>query len=93
MEALKIGQMSISPRLTCRRLTRSGWWLDVYKRQLLGVPLAHKDIFVTRDFVSTAGSKMLDGYRSPFDATVVSRLSEAGAVTLGKLYCYECAMG
>jgi aspartyl-tRNA(Asn)/glutamyl-tRNA(Gln) amidotransferase subunit A len=45
---------------------------------LLGVPLAHKDIFVTRDFVTTAGSKMLAGYRSPFDATVVQRLAQAG---------------
>jgi len=43
---------------------------------LLGVPVAHKDIFVTRDFVSTAGSKMLAGYRSPFDATVVAKLAE-----------------
>ena len=60
---------------------------------LLGVPIAHKDIFVTRDFPSTAGSKMLDGYRSPFDATVVSRLASAGAVTLGKLNCDEFAMG
>ena len=42
---------------------------------LLGVPMAHKDIFVTKDFVSTAGSRMLAGYRSPFDATVVSRLA------------------
>ena len=41
---------------------------------LLGVPLAHKDVFVTRDFPTTAGSKMLENYRSPFDATVVSRL-------------------
>ena len=39
---------------------------------LLGVPLAHKDAFVTRDFVTTAGSKMLANYRSPFDATVVA---------------------
>ena len=38
---------------------------------LLGVPLAHKDVFVTRDFPTTAGSKMLANYRSPFDATVV----------------------
>jgi hypothetical protein len=38
---------------------------------LLGVPLAHKDVFVTRDFPTTAGSKMLENYRSPFDATVV----------------------
>jgi len=60
---------------------------------LLGVPLAHKDIFVTRDFAATAGSKMLRGYRSPFDATVVARLAEQGAVTLGKLNCDEFAMG
>ncbi len=60
---------------------------------LLGVPIAHKDIFVTKDFISTAGSKMLDGYRSPFDATVVVNLAQAGAVTLGKLNCDEFAMG
>jgi aspartyl-tRNA(Asn)/glutamyl-tRNA(Gln) amidotransferase subunit A len=60
---------------------------------LLGVPVAHKDIFVTRDFVTTAGSKMLAGYRSLFDATVVQRLAQAGAVTLGKLNCDEFAMG
>ena len=42
---------------------------------LLGVPLAHKDIFVTRDMPTTAGSKMLTGYSSPFDATVVARAS------------------
>ena len=61
--------------------------------RLLGVPIAHKDIFVTKDFPSTAGSKMLQGYRSPFDATVVARLAQAGAVTLGKLNCDEFAMG
>jgi len=60
---------------------------------LLGVPLAHKDIFVSRDLPSTAGSKMLEGYRSPFDATVLERLGDAGAVTLGKLNCDEFAMG
>ena len=60
---------------------------------LEGVPLGHKDIFVTRDFPTTAGSKMLEGYRSPFDATLVRRLSEAGMVTLGKLNCDEFAMG
>ncbi|MBK6851597.1 MAG: Asp-tRNA(Asn)/Glu-tRNA(Gln) amidotransferase subunit GatA [Burkholderiales bacterium] len=60
---------------------------------LLGVPLAHKDIFVTRDFASTAGSRMLAGYQSPFDATVVANLAAAGAVTLGKLNCDEFAMG
>ncbi len=60
---------------------------------LAGVPIAHKDIFVTKDFVSTAGSKMLAGYRSPFDATVVARLAQQGTVTLGKLSCDEFAMG
>ena len=60
---------------------------------LLGVPLAHKDVFVTRDFATTAGSKMLENYRSPFDATVVSKLAHAGMVTLGKLNCDEFAMG
>ena len=60
---------------------------------LEGVPIAHKDIFVTKDFATTAGSKMLKDYRSPFDATVVSRLRDAGMVTLGKLNCDEFAMG
>jgi aspartyl-tRNA(Asn)/glutamyl-tRNA(Gln) amidotransferase subunit A len=60
---------------------------------LTGVPIAHKDIFVTRGQPSTAGSKMLQGYASPFDATVVARLAAAGAVSLGKLNCDEFAMG
>jgi aspartyl-tRNA(Asn)/glutamyl-tRNA(Gln) amidotransferase subunit A len=67
---------------------------------LEGVPIAHKDVFVTRDFATTAGSKMLQGYRSPFDATVVQKLGAgvdgqggAGMVTLGKLSCDEFAMG
>jgi aspartyl-tRNA(Asn)/glutamyl-tRNA(Gln) amidotransferase subunit A len=60
---------------------------------LLGLPIAHKDIFVTKDFPSTAGSKMLKNYSSPFDATVVQRLAQQGAVSLGKLNCDEFAMG
>ncbi len=60
---------------------------------LTGVPIAHKDIFVTRDFASTASSRMLKGYMSPFDATVVGNLAEAGMVSLGKLNCDEFAMG
>ena len=64
---------------------------------LAGVPLAHKDIFVTTDFPTTAGSKMLKDYRSPFDATVVQKLGVqtggAGMVNLGKLNCDEFAMG
>ncbi len=61
--------------------------------RLAGVPIAHKDVFVTRDFVTTAASTMLAGYRSPFDATIVRNLAEAGCVTLGKLACDEFAMG
>lgn len=60
---------------------------------LTGVPMAHKDIFVTKGQPSTAGSKMLEGYASPFDATVVARLKAAGTVSLGKLNCDEFAMG
>jgi aspartyl-tRNA(Asn)/glutamyl-tRNA(Gln) amidotransferase subunit A len=60
---------------------------------LLGVPVAHKDIFVTRDWRSTAGSKMLADYVSPFDASVVEQLAQAGMVHLGKLNCDEFAMG
>jgi len=60
---------------------------------LVGIPLAHKDIFATRDFRSTAGSRMLEHYKSPFDATVVERLAAAGMVTLGKANCDEFAMG
>lgn len=60
---------------------------------LLGVPIAHKDIFVTDALPTTAGSKMLEHYRSPFDATVVRHLADAGMVTLAKLNCDEFAMG
>jgi len=60
---------------------------------LAGIPIAHKDAFVTRGWRSTAGSKMLADYVSPFDATVVERLQQAGAVSIGKLNCDEFAMG
>lgn len=60
---------------------------------LTGVPIAHKDIFVTRGWRATAGSKMLENYTSPFDATVVEHFNNAGMVTLGKLNCDEFAMG
>ena len=61
--------------------------------RLTGIPIAHKDIFVTREWASTAASKMLEGYMSPFNATVVSKLQNAGMVNLGKLNCDEFAMG
>ena len=60
---------------------------------LTGIPIGHKDIFVTRGWRSSAGSKMLANYTSPFDATVVEQFNHAGMVTLGKLNCDEFAMG
>ncbi|GGS74285.1 Asp-tRNA(Asn)/Glu-tRNA(Gln) amidotransferase subunit GatA [Nonomuraea spiralis] len=60
---------------------------------LAGVPIAHKDIFATRDMPTTAGSKILEGWRPPYDATVTARLREAGLVILGKTNLDEFAMG
>ncbi|MFG1704607.1 Asp-tRNA(Asn)/Glu-tRNA(Gln) amidotransferase subunit GatA [Nonomuraea sp. M3C6] len=60
---------------------------------LAGVPIAHKDIFSTRDMPTTAASKILEGWRPPYDATVTARLREAGLVILGKTNLDEFAMG
>ncbi|WP_440069143.1 Asp-tRNA(Asn)/Glu-tRNA(Gln) amidotransferase subunit GatA [Streptosporangium sp. OZ121] len=60
---------------------------------LAGVPIAHKDVFTTRDMPTTAGSKILEGWKPPYDATVTRRLRESGLVILGKTNLDEFAMG
>ena len=60
---------------------------------LAGIPLGVKDVLVTQGSPSTAGSRMLEGYHPPYDATAVTKLEAAGAVILGKLNCDEFAMG
>lgn len=63
------------------------------KSLLMGIPVAHKDVFVTKHWKTTAGSKILTNYVSPFDAHVVAELSGAGMVCLGKVNMDEFAMG
>ena len=94
--------LDVNPELTKEQAASADRLRSAGKAgKLTGVPLAHKDVFVTRGWKSTAASKMLLGYQSPFDAAVVERLgmpseqnpSGAGMVCLGKANMDEFAMG
>ncbi|GAA4412475.1 glutamyl-tRNA(Gln) amidotransferase subunit A [Advenella faeciporci] len=86
--------LDINPEATLAQAKEADQRIAEGKQHLLtGIPIAHKDVFVTRQWRTTAGSKMLESYISPFDATVVEHLKNAGTVNIGKLNCDEFAMG
>src|ERR1700741_5371644 len=86
--------LDVNPELTLAQAKAADALLHSgHAGPLAGIPLAHKDVFVTRGWRSTAGSKMLANYVSPFDATVVARLQSAGMVCVGKTNMDEFAMG
>ncbi|HJN38200.1 MAG TPA: Asp-tRNA(Asn)/Glu-tRNA(Gln) amidotransferase subunit GatA [Gammaproteobacteria bacterium] len=81
-------EVSINMAKNADKLRSSG-----FKHPLLGIPLAHKDIFCTKDFPTTCCSKILQDYTSPYNATIINNLMKIGSVTLGKANMDEFAMG
>lgn len=82
-----------SEKVLARAKELDGKTSDLKKLKLFGVPVAIKDNFLVKGWQCTAGSKILEGYRSPYTATSVKKLEEAGALIIGKANCDEFAMG
>lgn len=86
--------LSLDPEVTLAQAAVAQRMLDQGEGgPLTGVPVALKDNLSTVDFPTTCASRILEGYRAPYDATVVCRLRESGAVLLGKTNLDEFAMG
>ena len=83
-----------NPSLVDQRVKHAQSLIDQGKATLMtGIPILHKDIFCIKDEPLTCGSKMLEGFVSPYTATLAARLEDAGAVQIGRLNMDEFAMG
>src|SRR5918999_2310198 len=103
-ERIRSGELSADEYFEAYRAVAAGDSLNAYlwtaeetagngDGELAGIPVAIKDIFCTEGIPTTAGSRILEGYRPPYTATAVRRLHDAGARVLGKANMDEFAMG